>query len=226
MVVRVFAVDSIPAIFAITRDPFIVFTSNIFAILGLRSLYFLLAGVITKFAYLKVGLSFVLISHRTPGRATQDGREQGSPGHGLGHHQRRDLERLVRLNVRPQTLAALAFVPLIEVVWEDGQVDQEERTVVLEHAMSQGVALGSVEHDLLDRWLTHRPENSLLVAWEHYARGLCERLSPSGRDTLKHELLRGVRDAAEASGGFLGIGKISDKEQQILARLESTFFTG
>jgi tellurite resistance protein TerC len=57
----IFAVDSIPAVFAVTTDPFIVFTSNIFAILGLRSLYFLLAGVITKFAYLKVGLSFVLI---------------------------------------------------------------------------------------------------------------------------------------------------------------------
>src|SRR5262245_49769601 len=57
----IFAVDSIPAIFAITADPFIVFTSNIFAILGLRSLYFLLAGIITKFVYLKVGLSFVLI---------------------------------------------------------------------------------------------------------------------------------------------------------------------
>ncbi|HEY3493466.1 MAG TPA: TerC family protein [Polyangiaceae bacterium] len=57
----IFAVDSIPAIFAITTDPFIVFTSNIFAILGLRSLYFLLAGIITKFVYLKLGLSFVLI---------------------------------------------------------------------------------------------------------------------------------------------------------------------
>jgi tellurite resistance protein TerC len=57
----IFAVDSVPAIFAITWDPFIVFTSNIFAILGLRSLYFLLAGVITRFVYLKVGLSFVLI---------------------------------------------------------------------------------------------------------------------------------------------------------------------
>ncbi len=57
----VFAVDSIPAIFAITKDPFIVFTSNIFAILGLRSLYFLLAGVITRFVYLKVGLSLVLV---------------------------------------------------------------------------------------------------------------------------------------------------------------------
>jgi tellurite resistance protein TerC len=57
----VFAMDSIPAIFAITRDPFIVFTSNIFAILGLRALYFLLAGVIPKFRYLRVGLAVVLV---------------------------------------------------------------------------------------------------------------------------------------------------------------------
>jgi tellurite resistance protein TerC len=57
----VFAVDSIPAIFAITDDPFIVYTSNIFAILGLRSLYFLLAGVMGKFVYLKLGLSAVLV---------------------------------------------------------------------------------------------------------------------------------------------------------------------
>ena len=57
----VFAVDSIPAIFAVTTDPFIVFTSNIFAILGLRSLYFLLAGVLDRFVYLKIGLALVLI---------------------------------------------------------------------------------------------------------------------------------------------------------------------
>jgi tellurite resistance protein TerC len=56
----IFAVDSIPAIFAVTQDPFIVFTSNVFAILGLRSLYFLLAGVVDKFYYLKLGLSVVL----------------------------------------------------------------------------------------------------------------------------------------------------------------------
>jgi len=57
----VFAVDSVPAIFAVTADPFIVFTSNIFAILGLRSLYFLLAGVVGQFHLLKVGLSLVLV---------------------------------------------------------------------------------------------------------------------------------------------------------------------
>ena len=57
----IFAVDSIPAIFAVTRDPFLVFTSNVFAILCLRSLYFLLAGVLDKFHLLKLGLSVVLV---------------------------------------------------------------------------------------------------------------------------------------------------------------------
>ncbi|HEY3588436.1 MAG TPA: TerC family protein [Myxococcaceae bacterium] len=57
----IFAVDSIPAVLAVSRDPFIVFTSNIFAILGLRSLYFLLAGVVHRFRYLKVGLALVLV---------------------------------------------------------------------------------------------------------------------------------------------------------------------
>ena len=57
----IFAVDSIPAIFAVTDDPFLVFTSNAFAILGLRALYFLLAGMMDRFVYLKAGLAAVLV---------------------------------------------------------------------------------------------------------------------------------------------------------------------
>jgi tellurite resistance protein TerC len=57
----IFAVDSIPAIFAITADPFLVFTSNVFAILGLRALYFALAGLIDKFRYLKASLALILV---------------------------------------------------------------------------------------------------------------------------------------------------------------------
>jgi len=56
----IFAVDSIPAIFAVTRDPFVVFTSNVFAILGLRAMYFALSGIMHKFHYLKYGLSVIL----------------------------------------------------------------------------------------------------------------------------------------------------------------------
>ena len=57
----VFALDSIPAIFAVSQDPFIVYTSNVFAILGLRALYFALAGIIHRFRYLKYGLSLILV---------------------------------------------------------------------------------------------------------------------------------------------------------------------
>ena len=56
----IFAVDSIPAVFGITQDQFIIFTSNVFAIMGLRSLYFVLSGVIDKFHYLKPGLGLIL----------------------------------------------------------------------------------------------------------------------------------------------------------------------
>lgn len=57
----IFAIDSVPAIFALTKEPLIVFTSNIFAILGLRSMYFMLSGVMDRFAYIKYGLASVLI---------------------------------------------------------------------------------------------------------------------------------------------------------------------
>jgi tellurite resistance protein TerC len=57
----VFAIDSIPAIFAITRDPFLVYSSNIFAILGLRALFFVLAGMLDRFVYLKTGVAFILV---------------------------------------------------------------------------------------------------------------------------------------------------------------------
>src|SRR3954463_7778096 len=57
----VFAIDSIPAIFAVTRDPFLVYSSNIFAILGLRALFFVLAGMLDRFIYLKTGVAFILV---------------------------------------------------------------------------------------------------------------------------------------------------------------------
>jgi tellurite resistance protein TerC len=57
----VFALDSVPAVLAVTREPFIVYTSNVFAMLGLRSLYFVLAGVVDRFRYLRIGLAAILI---------------------------------------------------------------------------------------------------------------------------------------------------------------------
>jgi hypothetical protein len=136
------------------------------------------------------------------------------------------LQHLVELNVRPETLAAMAAVPLGEVVWADGHVDDEERKVVMAFAAAQGIADGSVARDLLERWLAQRPPERLLVAWQHYVEALCEQLSPEDRKTLQDELLRNVRAAAAASGGFLGIGKISSEEKAVIAKLEQSFGSG
>lgn len=87
------------------------------------------------------------------------------------------LERLVALDVKPETVAALAAVPLIEVAWADGRIDPAERVAVLNHANGIGIVPGSVEHELLERWLTHRPSPQLMTAWQTCLKGLCEPLS-------------------------------------------------
>ncbi len=135
------------------------------------------------------------------------------------------LELLVKLNVRPETLAAMTAIPLVEVVWADGEVDAREKQVVREFADSHGLTPGSVGRELLERWLEHRPDPGLLAAWQRYIEALCARLSAEQCQQLKDEILRNVRAAAEASGGFLGIGKVSDQEKAVLDKLESSFGT-
>jgi hypothetical protein len=140
---------------------------------------------------------------------------------GIGNHD--ILQTLVKLNVRPETLAALSAVPLVEVVWADGHVDDKEKQVVLDFARAHGMAEGSVARELLERWLTHRPPTDLLAAWQHYVEAICERLSAEERLRLKDELLHHVREAAGASGGFLGFGKLSSEEKAVIGKLEASF---
>ena len=107
----VFALDSIPAIFGITRDPFIVFTSNVFAILGLRSMYFLLAGIMDKFRYLKTGLAVVLgfvgAKMLLPGIGDLYGQYiAGAPQHW-------DIDAFVSLSIILATLAISIFASMV-----------------------------------------------------------------------------------------------------------------
>jgi hypothetical protein len=125
--------------------------------------------------------------------------------------------------VRPEIVAALAAVPLVEVAWADGKIDSEERAVVLRHANAQGICPGSMEHDLLEAWLTHRPEPSLLEAWQAYIAGLGETLSAEELALLRDELLHATKHIAEASGGILGLGRVSSQEKEMLAKLAQSF---
>jgi hypothetical protein len=133
------------------------------------------------------------------------------------------LTRLVALGVKPEVVAALATVPLVEVAWADGDVAEAERAAILGHANAQGFSPGGVEHELLERWLTHRPEPRLLEAWQTYVRGLCESLSLEERALLREELMHSTRATAQAAGGFLGLRRISGAEQRMLDVLAATF---
>lgn len=134
------------------------------------------------------------------------------------------LDKLVELNVRPETLASLSLIPLVEVAWADGKIDPNEYNAVLASAEKMGFPKGSPDYEILSQWMTHRPSNELLDAWIHYIQGLCEKLTTEEKQQLKIELMEHTSLIAKASGGFLGLGnKISKSELSIIEKLESAF---
>ncbi|MCE5185660.1 MAG: hypothetical protein LLF76_05995 [Planctomycetaceae bacterium] len=134
------------------------------------------------------------------------------------------LNRLMELDIPPQIAASLAFIPLIEVAWADGKVEEKERGAVLKAASKSFFAESAGDMTLLAQWLSKRPPRSLLDAWTHYMEGLCQSLTPVQREHLKQELIGHARQVAEAAGGFLGLtSKISEAERKTLEYLESVF---
>ena len=137
------------------------------------------------------------------------------------------LDKLMELGVRPETVAALSIVPLVEVAWADGSLDAKERRAVLDRARDAGIAPGSAEHALLEAWLERRPEAKLLTAWTHLVRGMSEQLDRDAAARLKTGLLERARAVAASSGGVLGLGsKVSTAEAEMLAQLEAAFASG
>jgi tellurite resistance protein len=135
------------------------------------------------------------------------------------------LEKLVKLNVRPETVAALSFVPMVEVAWADGIVQPQEKTALLESAAQCNVNPGSPEYAIIERWLEHKPTPALLESWIHYCQGLCAQLSADERHNLRESVMDHARIIAQAHGGFLGLvgDKVSPEEKAMLARLDAAF---
>jgi hypothetical protein len=134
------------------------------------------------------------------------------------------LERLIALKLGADTLAALSLTPLVLVAWADGSIDDKERSAVLAGAAEAGMGGQDVGRQLLDRWLKEPPPRDLLATWTDYIRAMSAALDDEGKRALKLELLGRARRVAEATGGFLGVGRrVSPSEEAVLERLEKAF---
>ena len=141
-----------------------------------------------------------------------------------GIHDDAVLDRLAALNIRPETLAALALVPFVEVAWADGKVQEKEHAAVMTAAEHAGIHQDDDAFALLDDWLNHRPAPGMLDAWKGYVVKLCEALDEQAADRLKHDLLDRARNVAQEKCGFLGFGKgLNPADAAMLDELERAF---
>src|SRR3569623_1756572 len=131
------------------------------------------------------------------------------------------LEKLVHLGMTANTIAALSLVPLIQVAWADGQIQDNERTAILQGAHGKGLEQGTPGYDLLQTWLAKRPSDELLEAWEAYIKSLTAQLNAEQQRLLKNQIVGFAKMVAGAAGGFLGIGRVSASEEKVLARVDA-----
>ena len=133
------------------------------------------------------------------------------------------LDKLMELKIGGETAAALSVLPIVEVAWADGSIDAKEREFLLQHAATKGFVPGTTEYALLEVWLEKRPEPRYFVAWLQLVHGLSEQLTETENAHLKGVVMERARAMAGASGGVLGVGKISASESAMLAKIEKVF---
>jgi hypothetical protein len=142
-----------------------------------------------------------------------------------GIHDDALLDRLIELEIRPETLATLIGIPLIEVAWADGEMDDKERKKLFEYAEKAGLRQKGLDPKIMSAWLQKKPDPALLTAWKHYIQNLCKELTAHERKALRDEVMADARTVAETSGGILGLGRISAEEKAMLKTLEEAFRT-
>ena len=133
------------------------------------------------------------------------------------------LDKLIALGLKTNTIAALSLVPLIEVAWADGEIQDNERNAILQGAHGKGLEQGSDDYDLLQSWLKRRPAPALAEAWEAYIKALASQLNDEQNKLLRNQIVGFAKMVAAAAGGFLGIGRVSAAEEKVLARIEAAF---
>ena len=133
------------------------------------------------------------------------------------------LNRLVEHGIHAETVAAFALVPIVEVAWADGKVQDAEAEVVLQAMEKRGIPKESLAYRIAEKWLQYRPDPNLMSVWKEYTRHLVATLDDQTCSDLRQSTLENARLVAEAVGGFLGFGRISDAEKKVLRELSEAF---
>ena len=136
------------------------------------------------------------------------------------------LDQLMKLDIGPETMAAISLVPLVVVAWADGAIDTRERQAVLAGASESGLKSQDVGYQLLEKWLESPPPPSLLSTWKGYISAVTHGMDSTGKQALQAQLLDRARVVAAAAGGFLGLGRrVSAEEEAVLTDLAGAFAT-
>lgn len=162
-----------------------------------------------------------LLARRRAEEARRDGRAALREATGVTDE--RLLDRMLELNLRPETLCAFRLVPLVAVMWADGSLQPEERRELMAAVEAEGVRTGTPAHAMVEQWLAGCPEDDLLGLWTAYVRELRSVLPAADFASLRAVSLDRAGALARAAGGFLGLGRVSAEEAGVLARIEAAF---
>lgn len=130
------------------------------------------------------------------------------------------LDELLAAGASDETVAAIALVPLILVAWASGEVEPEEREQILKAASDHGITNDSPAALLLEHWLDRKPNRELGATWKHYIAAVVAQMGAESRESLRSEIVARATAVANASGGLLGFGKISNDEKRVIAEVE------
>jgi hypothetical protein len=153
-------------------------------------------------------------------QAAQADEQRRQMGEATGLHDAALLDELQQLGFTPETVVLLPLVPVVQMAWAEGGVSKEERALIVQLARSRGIAEGSAADAQLTLWMSERPGDEVFARAGRLIRALLDTDASAATTGLTAEdLVAQAERIAAASGGFLGIGKISAEEKALLAQI-------
>ena len=136
-----------------------------------------------------------------------------------GIRDKRRLESLVDSGFELSTLTAFIWVPLVFVAWADGNADEAEKKAIFHVLTTKGISQETASMMMAHQWFGQRPTEELWGTWEEFATTTLASLTPAIRNELVDEIVGLCHVVAHASGGFLGVGTISETEAKVIDRV-------